>query len=164
MLYYVEVCNELAGSISASLHLGNSGSFEEMLQRWRTIGNTVCDLTGAWFEPQTSFSRHERVIAAQPTGQSPWWSPLHLVVDMVKRMFKWIFLSWILTPCCICTYSKNHVKFLQLTSLELFQELLKLHRIACCFKLLFYFRSIFVSVSWFSSGCRVDNHFQEFFV
>ena len=27
-------------------------------------------------------------------------SSLHLVVDTVKTMFKWIFLSLIVTPCC----------------------------------------------------------------
>ena len=50
-------------------------------------------------------------------------------------MFKWIFLSLIFTPYCKYTYSKNNVKFLRLTSSELHQELLKLYRIACCFKL-----------------------------
>ena len=38
-------------------------SFEEMLQKWRAVGNTVPDLTGPKFEPQTSRSRDERVTA-----------------------------------------------------------------------------------------------------
>ena len=61
-----------------------------------------------------------------------------------KKMLQWIFFSLIFTPCCKYTYSKNNVKFLQLTSSELLQKLLKLSRIVCCFKLLFYFRIIFV--------------------
>ena len=66
LLDYAEACNELAGPISASLRLGNTAPFEEMLQRWRAVGNTVSDLTGSRFEPQTSRSRDERVTA-RPT-------------------------------------------------------------------------------------------------
>ena len=70
---------------------------------------------------------------------------LYLVVNIVKTMCKWIFLSLMIPPCCKYTYSKsNNVKFLQLTSSELLQELLKLNRTVCCFKSLFYFRIIFV--------------------
>ena len=71
------------------------------------------------------------------------WS-LHLVVNIVKTMFEWIFLSLIFTPCCKYAHSKNNVKFLQLTFSELHQELLKLNRVVCCLKLLFYFGIIFV--------------------
>ena len=63
---YAEACNELAGPISASLCPGNTASFEEMSQRWRAVNNTVSDLTGSRFEPQTSRSRDERVTA-RPT-------------------------------------------------------------------------------------------------
>ena len=62
-LHYAEACNELAGPISASLRPGNTAPFEEMSLRWRAIGNTVSDLTGPRFEPQTSRSRDERVTA-----------------------------------------------------------------------------------------------------
>ena len=41
-----------------------------MLQRWRAVGNTVSDLTGPRFEPQTPRSRDERVTA-RPTGRFP---------------------------------------------------------------------------------------------
>ena len=68
-LYYAEAWNELAGPISASLRPGNAAPFEEMSQRWRAVGNTVSDLTGLRFEPQTSRSRDERVTA-RPTGRS----------------------------------------------------------------------------------------------
>ena len=68
LLDYAEVCNELAGPISASLRPGNTAPFEEMSQRWRAVGNTVSDLTGPRFEPQTSRSRDERVTA-RPTGR-----------------------------------------------------------------------------------------------
>ena len=62
-LDYAEACNELAGPISASLRPGNTAPFEETSQRWRAVGNTVSDLTGPRFEPQTSRSRDERVTA-----------------------------------------------------------------------------------------------------
>ena len=67
-LYCGEACNEFSGPISASLRTGNTASFEEMSQRRRTVGNTVFDLTGPRFEPQTSRSRDERVTA-RPTGR-----------------------------------------------------------------------------------------------
>ena len=38
-----------------------------MSQRWQAVGNTVSDLTGPRFEPQTFHSRDERVTAR--TGQ-----------------------------------------------------------------------------------------------
>ena len=65
-LYYGEACNEFAMPTSASLHPGNTAPFEEMSQRWRTVGNTASNLTGPRFEPQTSRSRDERVTA-RPT-------------------------------------------------------------------------------------------------
>ena len=54
-------CDEFAGPIYASLRPGNTASFEEMLQRLQTVDNTMSDLTGPRFEPQTSRSRDERV-------------------------------------------------------------------------------------------------------
>ena len=62
-LYYAEASNALAGPISVSLRPGNTASSEVMSQRWRTVGNTVFDLTGPRFEPQTSRSSNERVTA-----------------------------------------------------------------------------------------------------
>ena len=63
-LYYDEACDEFAGpSRSTSLGPRNTAPFKEMLQRWRAVGNTVSDLTGPKFEPQTSRSRDERVTA-----------------------------------------------------------------------------------------------------
>ena len=38
-------------------------SFEEILQRWRAVGNTVSNLTGLIFETQTFRSRDERITA-----------------------------------------------------------------------------------------------------
>ena len=43
-LKYAEACNESAGPISASLHPSNTAPFEEMLQRWRAVGNIMSDL------------------------------------------------------------------------------------------------------------------------
>ena len=67
-LYYAEACNELAGPISASLHPGNTVSFEELLQRWRAVSNSVSDLTGPKFESQISRSIDARVTA-RPTSR-----------------------------------------------------------------------------------------------
>ena len=67
-LDYAEACNEFAGPISASLRPGDTAPFEEMLQRWRGVGNTVSNLTNPRFEPQTSRSRDKRVTA-RPTGR-----------------------------------------------------------------------------------------------
>ena len=59
---------------------------------------------------------------------------------LVKTMFKWIFLSLIFTPRCKYTYTVvKTIKFLVLTSSELYQELFWLNKIVCCFKVLFYF-------------------------
>ena len=68
-LDYAEACNELAGPISASLRPGNTAPFEETSQQWRAVGNTVSNLTGPRFEPQTSRSRDE-CVTARPTGRS----------------------------------------------------------------------------------------------
>ena len=62
-LHYAEACNKFAGPTFASLSPGNTAPFEEMLQRWRTVSNTMFDLTYPRFEPQTSSSRDERVTA-----------------------------------------------------------------------------------------------------
>ena len=62
-----KACNELAGPISALLGSGNIGPFEEMSQRWRAVGNTMSNLTGPRFDPQTSRFRDERVTA-RPTN------------------------------------------------------------------------------------------------
>ena len=66
-LYYAEAWNEFAGPISASLRPGDTAPFEEMSQQRQAVGNTVSDLTGPIFKPQTSRSRDERVTA-RPTG------------------------------------------------------------------------------------------------
>ena len=65
-LYYAEACNEFARPIFASMGADSTTCFEEMSQRWRTVGDTVFDLTGPRFEPYTSRSRDERVTA-RPT-------------------------------------------------------------------------------------------------
>ena len=59
-LLHAEACNEYAGAISASLRLGNTSPFKEMLQQRQAVGNTASDLTGPRFEPQTFRSREER--------------------------------------------------------------------------------------------------------
>ena len=48
---------------------GKTAPFEEMLQRWRAVGNIVSDLTGPRFELPTSRSKDKRGTA-QPTGRS----------------------------------------------------------------------------------------------
>ena len=51
----------------AHLHViapaSNSAPFEEMLQQWRAVGNTVSDLNGQRFEARTSRSIAERATA-----------------------------------------------------------------------------------------------------
>ena len=66
-MYYAEACNEFAGPISASLRPG----IEELSQRWRAVGNTVSDLTGSSFEPQTSTDER---VTARPNN----WSKISL--------------------------------------------------------------------------------------
>ena len=61
-------CNEFAGPISASLCTGNTASFEEMVQRWRAIGNTVSDLIGLRFEPR-AFRISNDCITTIPTAR-----------------------------------------------------------------------------------------------
>ena len=50
--------------------MGYSAPFEEMLQRWRVVDNTLFDLTGPRFEPQASRSRDKRVTARPPGGSA----------------------------------------------------------------------------------------------
>ena len=67
-MYYAEACNEFAEPISASLRPVNPVPFGEMLQRWRAVGNSVSDLTGPRFEPQTIHSS-AKCVTARPTGR-----------------------------------------------------------------------------------------------
>ena len=90
------------------------------------------------------------------------WS-LHLVVNIVKAMFKSIFFSLIFTPCCKYTYSKNTVKFWKSTSPELRQEFLKLNRIAAASTRCFTFE-LFLRCELNYYCCRLDNHFLQFFM
>ena len=64
--YYAEACNEFAGPISVSLRPGNTALFEEMLQRWRAVGNTAPNLTGPRFESETFRSIDKRVTDRPP--------------------------------------------------------------------------------------------------
>ena len=61
--YYAKACKELAGPISASVSLGNTALFLEMLYRWRAFGNTASNLTSPRFKPRTSRCRDEHVTA-----------------------------------------------------------------------------------------------------
>ena len=51
-----------------------------MLQRWRAVGNTVSEVIGPRFEPQTSRSRDEHVTA-RPTG---WF--LYIALHFVQKI------------------------------------------------------------------------------
>ena len=68
-LYYAEECKELVRSTLKSLRPGNTAPFEEILHRWQAVGNTVYDLTGLRFEPQTSSCR-DKCVTARTTGWS----------------------------------------------------------------------------------------------
>ena len=52
---------------SPQLRSGNATPFKP--QRWRTVGNTVFDLTSPRFELQTSRSR-DKCVTVRPTGRS----------------------------------------------------------------------------------------------
>ena len=52
-MYYAKAFSEFARPIFASLHLGNTASFEEMLQQRQAVGNTVSNLIDQRFEPPT---------------------------------------------------------------------------------------------------------------
>ena len=67
VLRFAKACNEFAGPIFTSLHPGTA-PFEEMSERWRAVGNTVSDLTGPRFEPQTFHSKDESVTQ-RPTAR-----------------------------------------------------------------------------------------------
>ena len=58
---------------------GNTAPFKEMLLRWRVFGNTVSNLTGPRFAPQTSPSRDERV-----TARSTGWSVQYSKIDFTS--------------------------------------------------------------------------------
>ena len=68
LLYYTEAYKEFAGPICASLRPGNSALCKQMSQRWQMVDNTVSDLTGERFQPQTSRSRDE-CVTARPIGR-----------------------------------------------------------------------------------------------
>ena len=68
----MEACNEFVGPISASLRPSNTASFEEMSKWWRTIGDSVPNLTSPRFEPQTSRSRDERITIQPILIQESW--------------------------------------------------------------------------------------------
>ena len=56
-MYYAEACNEFSGTTQR--HRAQATQlrpFQEMLQWWRAIGNTVSDLISQRFEPKTSRS------------------------------------------------------------------------------------------------------------
>ena len=64
-LYYAEACKEFAVPISTSLRPSNTAPFEKMSKQWKAVGNTVSDLTGSRFAPQTSCSQDERATLDQ---------------------------------------------------------------------------------------------------
>ena len=64
LMYYVVGCSEFVGPIFSSMRPGITVPSKEMSQPWRAVHKTVPDLTGQRFEPQTSLSRDQNVIAA----------------------------------------------------------------------------------------------------
>ena len=77
--------------------VGNTAPFQEMLQRWRAVGNTVSYLTGPRFEPPTSRFRDERVTALPTarlvlTSQCDSDSSAHLVLreSLPLSTCKWL--------------------------------------------------------------------------
>ena len=91
---------------------GNTASFEQLSQWWRTVGNTVFDLISRRFESQTSRSRNKRVTA-RPTG----WSKL-FIIGFIVPLRPWIlfvayrlfFSAWIVLNKSLLKY-KNYQCF-----------------------------------------------------
>ena len=75
------------GAISASLPPGNTVLSEEMLQRWQVVGNSVSNLTGPSFEPQTYRSRGGRIVT-QPTGRLNFYDIAFLLVQFSEKFFE----------------------------------------------------------------------------
>ena len=71
------------GPNSASLRLGNTSPFKEVLQQLQAVGNTVSDLTGPRFEPQTFRSREER-DTDRPPGRCPTRIELGIIFYKIK--------------------------------------------------------------------------------
>ena len=66
-LWYAEACNGVGGAhFRGSAPAGNTAHNENMLQRWRDVGNNMYDLTVSKVEPQTSRSR-DKPVTARPT-------------------------------------------------------------------------------------------------
>ena len=78
-LYYAEACNKLARPIFTLLRRANTAPFEEMLQRWRAVGNTVSNLTGLRFErvksrtPKKEQSESTRLSDFLVSGFESFW-------------------------------------------------------------------------------------------
>ena len=69
-LFYTEACNELAGPISSSLLSGNTVTFEEMLQRWRDVGNIAFDLPARDLNLRPSAPEtNVLTLESRPSGQ-----------------------------------------------------------------------------------------------
>ena len=58
---------------------GKQNSFQRNVQRLRAVGNTVSNLTGPRFEPQTSRSRVKRVTKINTEPKVPWQDVLPLI-------------------------------------------------------------------------------------
>ena len=52
-LYCAETFNEFTGPITSLRVAGNIALYEKISQRWRAVGNSLSNLTGPRFEPQT---------------------------------------------------------------------------------------------------------------
>ena len=74
-LYYSWACNEFESHLRVIAPAGNKASLEEMLLRWRAVGNTVSNLTGPRSEPQISRSKDDCVVTRP--GQ-----PVHLSTNL----------------------------------------------------------------------------------
>ena len=77
-------CNELAGPTSESVCPWTAQLF---LKKWRAVCETVSDLTGPRFEPLTSRSRDNYVIA-RPTGRYNEFITEHVFADDLESVGK----------------------------------------------------------------------------
>ena len=68
----------------------NTAPFEEMLQWWRAIGNTVSDLTGHRFEPETLRSNTIALPLDQLASYSNLIRYLRIQSARLERCLHWV--------------------------------------------------------------------------
>ena len=100
---------EFWGSISESLRPGNTAAFFEMSQWWRAVGNTLSNLTGSRFEPQTSRSRDERLSVTLKTIHKEYFALFEILLNQIwaLRFRITLFMAFLIEFYCKHSESFN---------------------------------------------------------